>query len=261
MAASAQGGQSVISSLASQPFPTIVEAALQGAYRDRGSAPWFQLYWQGSREATLRLLQRAQAAGCTTLVLTVDAPIKRASLQLPPGIAAVNLESGQGAEVTPERVFSGLMAQAPAWADLVWLRQQWHGPLLVKGVMHPDDAEQAIAAGCDAIVVSNHGGRVLTGSALSLQALPAIVQRVRAHVGGGVPIVFDSGVRSGRDIFVALACGASAVLIGRPYLWGLAANGAIGVAQVIRLLRDELEMTMALTGCASLDEIGPHCLA
>lgn len=248
VAAAAQGGQSIISSLASQPFADIVAAAAQGG----GRAPWLQLYWQGDRAATLRLLRRAEAAGCTVTVFTVDAPIKRATLQLPALISAVNLDPAQHG--VPNRVFPGWMAQAPTWDDLRWLRQQVRGTLLVKGILHPDDAEQVLAAGADGLVVSNHGGRVLPGAISSLQALPLVAQRIA----GRLPILVDSGIRSGRDVYVALAAGAAAVLIGRPYIWGLAAQGALGVAQVIRILRDELEMTMALTGCANLADIRPR---
>jgi 4-hydroxymandelate oxidase len=265
MAAAAQGGQSLISSLASQPFEAIVQAARAGA-NDPGDVPgpWFQLYWQGDRERTLRLLRRALAAGCSAVVLTVDAPVKRATLVLPAHVQALNLEPAApaGAGAAPllgsgtSQVFDGWMAQAPHWSDLAWLRQQTDLPLLVKGLLHPDDAQAALDAGMDGIVVSNHGGRVLDGAPLSLRALNAIAQRVA----GRVPLLFDSGVRSGRDVFVALAHGASAVLIGRPFVWGLAAQGALGVAHVLRLLRDELELTMALSGCATLAEIGPHCL-
>jgi len=257
IAASAQGGQAVISTLASQSFSEIFEAARQGG----GHAPWFQLYWQGGRDKTLRLLERAQAAGFSTLVFTVDAPIKRASLRLPSEIAAVNLEPDAAHETTPTRAFDGFLAQAPTWTDLSWLRQRCQGALLIKGLMHPDDAQRAVEAGCDGVIVSSHGGRVLPGCATSLKALPAITRRLKARPGNKPLILLDSGIRSGRDIFIALALGASAVLLGRPYLWGLAMDGAMGVARVIRLLRDELEMTMALTGCASLDAIGPHCLA
>jgi 4-hydroxymandelate oxidase len=255
MAAVAQGGQCLISSLASQSFGTIADAGKSTA----GQGPWFQLYWQGDRPRTLRLLQRAVAAGCSAVVLTVDAPIKVATLPLPDGISAVNLEPA----VTPQpvtggsAVFDGWMAQAPTWDDFTWLRLQTTLPLLIKGILHPDDAARALDAGCNGIVVSNHGGRVIHGTPASIDALPHIVKRVA----GCVPVLFDSGIRHGRDVFVALARGATAVLIGRPYIWGLAASGAMGVAHVIRLLRDELEMTMALTGCAHLGDINPSCLA
>lgn len=252
MAASAQGGQALISSLSSQPFDEIVSVVSH----EGGDGPWFQLYWQGTRERTLRLLHRALAAGCTTVVLTVDAPIKLATMHLPSGVSAVNLERSESFATNGSMVFDGWMTQAPVWDDLAWLRQQTELPLLVKGLLHPDDADHAIAAGCDGIVVSNHGGRVLNGAPLSINALSHIVERVD----GRIPILFDSGIRNGRDVFVALALGATAVVIGRPYVWGLCANGAMGVAHVIRLLRDELEMTMALTGCKHLADIGRQCI-
>jgi len=262
MAAAAQGGQCVVSSLASQPFADIWQAAREGC-DEVAAGPWFQLYWQGNRERSARLLQRALRAGCSAIVFTVDAPIKRATLVLPDHVQAVNLEPAdpRGAASAASlhagsQVFGGWMAEAPTWGDVRWLRSQTDLPLLIKGLLHPDDAQVALDAGCDGIVVSNHGGRVLAGAPISLQALDAIVQRVA----GCVPVLFDSGVRSGRDVFAALAHGAAAVLVGRPYIWGLAAEGALGVAHVIRLLRDELEMTMALTGCAQLVDIGPHCL-
>ncbi len=256
MAASAQGGTLLISSLASQPL----EAIAQAGRLENGGAPWFQLYWQGDRARTLRLLQRAEAAGCTVMVFTIDAPIKLATLQLPGDVQAVNLEAPAAPSQLSNagsRVFDGWMAQAPTWDDLAWLRQQTTRPLLLKGILHADDARRAMTMGCDGLVVSNHGGRVLDGASASIDALPGIV----AGVDGRIPVLLDSGIRSGRDAFLAMALGASAVLIGRPYIWGLAANGAMGVAHVIRLLRDELEMTMALTGCASLAAIGPQCLS
>jgi 4-hydroxymandelate oxidase len=256
MAASAQGGQCLISSLASQPFATIVDAGKS----PNGPGPWLQLYWQGDRPRTLRLLQRATAAGCSAVVLTVDAPIKVATLSLPDNVGAVNLEPADAPQPVPagrSGVFDGWMAQAPTWDDLAWLRLQTRLPLLVKGVLHADDAGRAVDAGCDGVIVSNHGGRVIQGTPASLDALPLIVRRV----GGRVPVLFDSGIRHGRDVFAALAHGAKAVLIGRPYIWGLTVNGAMGVAHVIRLMRDELEMTMALTGCTQLADIDRSRLA
>lgn len=264
MAAAAQGGQFLLSSLASQSFETIVQAGRDGSPGSDGAGPvpgpWFQLYWQGDRARSARLLERALHAGCSAVVLTVDAPIKRASLVLPAHVQAVNLESAaapeSGVQAASSQVFGSWMAQAPTWDDLAWLRRQTDVPLLIKGLLHADDAQAALDAGCDGIVVSNHGGRVMAGAAVSLPALGAIARRVD----GRVPVLFDSGVRSGRDAFVALAYGATAVLLGRPYVWGLAARGALGVAHVIRLLRDELEMTMALSGCACLTDIGPDSL-
>lgn len=245
-AAAALGGQCIVSSLASQPLEDIATAA--------GKPLWFQLYWQGSRERTLKLLKRAEAAGYRVIMITVDAPVKQAGMVLPGGISAVNLDvpaaipalaQGQSA------VFDGWMAQAPNWDDLAWLREQTRLPLVVKGLLHPDDVRRVITMGCDGIVVSNHGGRVLDGVAPAIDLLPRIV----TEVGGKLPVLFDSGVRSGRDAYKALMLGAAAVLIGRPYIWGLATVGALGAAHVIRLMRDELEMTMALCGARTLQDI------
>lgn len=256
MAAAAQGGQYVVSSLASQPFKPLFQAGKSTT----GHCPWFQLYWQGDRPRTLRLLQTATEAGCSAVVFTVDAPVKRATLVLPDGVAAVNLEASLSMpSIGPghSTVFDGWMAQAPTWDDLDWLRSATQLPLLIKGILHADDAERAMIVGCDGIVVSNHGGRVLPAAPASLDALPQVVQRIE----GRIPVLLDSGIRNGGDVFVALACGATAVLVGRPYIWGLAANGAMGVAHVIRMLRDELEMTMALTGCSVLSDINRSRLA
>ncbi len=256
MAAAAQGGQSLVSSLASLPFEAIMK---KGSSND-GPPPWFQLYWQGDRPRTHRLLQSAIDAGCSVVVFTVDAPVKLATLDLPAGIRAVNLEQAAALpaiDSAASTVFDGWMAQAPTWEDLRWLRETTRLPLLVKGILHPDDAGRAMDAGCDGIVVSNHGGRVLQGTPASLDALPLVA----ARVDGRMPVLLDSGIRNGRDVFAALARGASAVLVGRPYIWGLTVNGAMGVAHVIRLLRDELEMTMALSGCTHLRDINQSRLA
>ena len=261
-AAAAQGAPMIISSLCSQPLSDVASAARS----EHAGGAWFQLYWQGNRDATARLLRRAEAAGCSAIVFTVDAPVKVAQFVLPDGVSAIILEPADtlsqqlamtyGANGT-SAVFDGWMAQAPTWADLDWLRQQTALPLVVKGIVHPDDADAVITAGCDGLIVSDHGGRVLRGTPASLHALKAVTKRVQNRI----PILFDSGIRSGRDVQVAMACGASAVLIGRPAIWGLAAQGPMGVAHVLRLLRDELEMTMALTGCRTLADIGPTCLA
>lgn len=245
IAADAQGGLMVVSSLASQTLEDIAHAAAQPL--------WFQLYWQGERSRTLKLVQRAQTAGYSAVMMTVDAPVKQAVMQLPANVTAVNLDTPLALPsllAGQSQVFDGWMAQAPTWADLEWLRAQIKIPLLLKGVLHPTDAARAVALGCDGLVVSSHGGRVLDGAPASLTVLPEIM----AAVAGRVPVLLDSGVRNGRDVFKALALGAAAVMIGRPYIWGLAAAGALGVAHVLRLTRDELEMTLALTGCASVDD-------
>ncbi len=250
MAAAAQGGAMWVSSLASQTLESIAQAGLQ-----TGRAPWFQLYWQGDRARTLRLARRAEAAGYPVSMFTVDAPVKLATLQLPGGVSAVNLEPALAPaplQHGQSPVFDGWMAQAPTWDDLAWLRDQLRQPLIIKGLLHPDDCERGVNLGCDGLVVSNHGGRVIDGAPSSLEVLPAVC----ARVAGRVPVLLDSGIRDGRDVYQALAAGATAVLLGRPAIWGLAAAGALGVAHVIRLLRDELEMTLALCGCKTLADLG-----
>lgn len=246
VACNAQQGQMMVSCLASQPVEEIIKQAQQPL--------WFQLYWQGDREATAVLLNKALAAGASAIVVTVDAPVKQALIDLPAGISAVNLArplSMQPIQPGQSQVFDGWMSQAPTWEDVAWLRQQVKVPLLIKGLMHIEDARRAVSFGCDGIVVSNHGGRVLD----STPSVAAVLPQMVAAVGGQCKILVDSGIRSGQDVFKALAMGADAVCVGRPYVWGLAAEGAMGVAKVIRYLRDELEMTMALTGVSTLAEI------
>lgn len=246
MAANAQSGQMVVSSLASQPLEAIIETAQQPL--------WFQLYWQGDRDRTLRLIQRAISAGYAVIVFTVDAPVKQLMINLPSDITAINQEaplepSTIGA--TQSMVFDGWMTKAPTWEDLVWLRDQVEVPLIVKGILHPDDAKQIEQIGCEGLVVSNHGGRVLDGTPTSFSQLATI----KSAVSDQTKVFFDSGVRSGQDVYKALAEGADMVMLGRPYVWGLAAQGALGVAHILRIVRDELEMTMALTGVSNLNEI------
>ncbi len=143
---------------------------------------------------------------------------------------------------------------ALSWADLPRLRELTHLPVVLKGVLHPDDARQAVAAGVDGILVSNHGGRQVDRSVAALDALPGVVDAVR-EAGSAMPVLFDSGIRSGADAFVALALGADAVGIGRPHVYGLALAGAEGVAEVLRNIRAELDLTMALTGCRTLADV------
>lgn len=253
LAAGVMGGAAVLSCFASSPLEQVAEAA--------PGPLWFQLYWQGSGEQTLALVRRAEQAGYRALVLTVDAPVagirnreQRAGFQLPPGIAAVNMASPAPLpELAPgaSAVFDGLLAIAPSWADVEWLCRQTRLPVLLKGILHPDDARLAMQAGAAGIIASNHGGRVLDSQWPALKALPCI----RAAVGPGVPVLVDGGIRRGTDVFKALASGASAVLLGRPYIHALATAGALGVAHLLRLLREELELAMASSGCRTLDEI------
>ncbi len=228
---------------------------------------WFQLYLQPRRDDTLTLIRRAEVAGFRALVLTLDAPVQPASrAALLANFGAVeqafpNLRDFPAAnrrELDPgdSIVFQGVMADAPDWQDLHWLRRQTDLPIIAKGVSCPDDAQRLIEAGIEAIGVSNHGGRTLDGVPASLHLL----QSIRQRVGPDLPVLLDGGVRSGSDVFKALALGANAVMIGRPQLHALAIAGALGVAHLIRLFRDELELTMALTGVFNLADITPDCL-
>lgn len=247
-----------VSTLASTPLEQIVQA--------RGGPLWFQLYWQGQRQGSLELVRRAEDAGYCCLILTVDAPLagirnreQRAGFHLPPGIAAVNVAA---APTLPplaggaNPVFDGMMALAPTWDDIAWLRGQTRLPLLLKGVLHPEDGLAAVKLGVDGLVISNHGGRVLDTTPAALDLLPEF----RARLGPQATLLLDGGIRRGTDVFKALALGADAVLIGRPYIHALAVAGALGVAHLIKLLREELEVCMALTGCATLADIGPDRL-
>lgn len=260
LAAGATGTWMVVSTQASQPIDQIAEAA---------TAPlWFQLYIQPDRDFTCALIRRAEAAGYRALVVTVDAPVNglrnaeaRAGFALPPQVRPVNLAGlqlpPQDAPTSALLFGTPIMDHASVWDDVAWLRTQTRLPIIVKGITDPEDARLALDRGVDGIIVSNHGGRVLDGLPASIDLLPAVVRAVD----GWVPVLMDGGVRRGSDVLRALALGAQAVLIGRPVLHALAAAGALGVAHAIRVLRAELELAMALTGCKTLDEIGPHCLS
>ena len=153
-------------------------------------------------------------------------------------------------------VFDRFMARAPRWQDIAWLRAQTRLPLVLKGVLSPADAVRAKDEGVDGIAISNHGGRTLDTLPAAIDALP----RIADQVGDRLTLLLDGGIRRGTDILKAIALGADAVMIGRPIVYGLAAAGALGVAHVIRILRDELEIAMALTGCMTLDQAGPELL-
>jgi lactate 2-monooxygenase len=172
-----------------------------------------------------------------------------------PGSFGANLRSGVGVAAV-RKVMEIYSRPSLTWADLAWLRERTKLPIVLKGILHPDDARLAVEHGADAIVVSNHGGRQVDGSIGSLDALPAVAETV----GGQLPILLDSGVRGGADAFKALALGATAVLLGRPYVYGLALGGEAGVREVIRNLVADFDLTMALSGCRSVGEIGPQSL-
>ncbi len=257
-AAGAAGTTMVLSTTASSTIEEVAAVA---------SGPlWFQLYVYRDRSVTNDLVQRAEASGYQALVLTVDMPRMgrrerdvRNRFTLPPDVSIRNLEAAgrlDAARWGPESSFfeyvHNLLDPTLTWESIGWLKSITRLPILIKGVLSDDDAERAVESGADGIVVSNHGGRQLDGAIATIDALPSIA----ARVGGRVPLLLDGGVRRGTDVLKALALGASAVLIGRPYLWGLAAAGEEGVRRVLGFLRDELELAMALCGCAKVADIG-----
>jgi 4-hydroxymandelate oxidase len=221
---------------------------------------WFQMYVQRDRGFTLELVRRAEAAGCRALLLTVDTPVlgardrdHRNELELPPGLELANLQSARarGGPTFVHDTSNPFLDPGLTWEGLEWLAREARVPVAVKGVLRADDARLAIEHGAAAIAVSNHGGRNLDTVPAAIDALPGIADAVA----GRVPLVLDGGVRRGVDVVKALALGASAVMIGRPYLWGLGAAGADGVARVVRMLVAELELAMAQCGAASLSGI------
>ena len=225
-----------------------------------GATIWFQLYWLQERQRLEQLIDRAQAAGSTALVVTVDVPIMgrrlrdvRNQFALPAQVVAANLTDGQASRAHLTRAGESAIATHTrelfgpplTWADLEWLRGRTGLPLAVKGILDPRDAVRAVEVGADAVVVSNHGGRQLDGAPASITALPAVV----AEVGQQCQVLMDSGVRSGMDVLRALALGAAGVLVGRPLLWALAWDGATGVAHALSLLATEFGESLLLSGC------------
>jgi 4-hydroxymandelate oxidase len=227
---------------------------------DAANGPlWFQLYVQPDREFTRDLVQRAEAAGCKAICVTVDNV----------NIGLRNRQHRSGF-VLPDDIDTPHLYNAPdrknptrepgrhplTWKDIEWLRGLTDLPLLLKGIMNPDDAERAICAGASGIVVSNHGGRNLDTVPSSAEALPVVARKVA----GRAPILVDGGIRRGTDVIKALALGAQAVMIGRPYVYALGVGGSEGVAKCINILRTELEMAMALCGVTRLDQIDGQIL-
>jgi isopentenyl diphosphate isomerase/L-lactate dehydrogenase-like FMN-dependent dehydrogenase len=245
---------------------TLSSYSLEEIAAHAGPRRWFQLYFQPERAATLDLVRRAEAAGYTALLVTLDAAIQvpslralRAGFRMPAGLRPANLERypappatpGTGTAAGASRIFQAAARNAPTWDDLDWLAAQTSLPLLIKGVMHPEDARRLLDHGAAGLAVSNHGGRTLDGVPASLAMLPA----VRRAVGPDCPLLLDGGVRSGADAFKAIALGADAVMIGRLQVHALAVAGALGVAHMIRLLREELELCMSAAGCRTLADI------
>ncbi|MYX05510.1 alpha-hydroxy-acid oxidizing protein [Streptomyces sp. SID8375] len=256
-AAAAQGLPYILSSASSTPMEQVAEAMGDGER-------WFQLYWAKDREVTRSFLHRAKAAGYTALFVTLDTPLlawrprdlDQAYLPFLHGVGTANyfsdpaFRAGLAKPVHEDpnaavRHFVGMFADpAKTWPDLAFLRENWDGPIVLKGILHPDDALRAAEAGVDGVVVSNHGGRQVAGSVAAADALP----RVAEAAAGRLTVLFDSGIRTGDDIFKALALGAKSVLVGRPYAYGLGLDGQAGVEHVLRCLLAEFDLTLALSG-------------
>jgi len=255
-AAAVSGTIMVLSTMSTVRLEDVAAASADGPR-------WFQLYVHPERDITRRLVERAEAAGFTALCLTVDAPYlgrRERDLynrrQFPPGIVPANFEGLVDlAEAPPGdsalAATASLLSPSITWEDVDWLRSITSLAVLVKGVLAAEDAKIAVERGVAGIIVSNHGGRQLDGVPAPIEVLPDVVEAV----GGRVSVLVDGGVRRGTDVVKALALGASAVLIGRPYIWGLAAEGEAGVRRVCEMLRAEFELAMALCGCRSVGEI------
>ncbi len=269
-AAAALGVPYVASTASSFSLEEIAEAT--------GDAPrWFQLYWPRGEELAASFVARAERAGYAAIVVTLDTwllgwrprDLQHAYLPFLQGIGIANYLSDPvfraalpaAPEDDPQAAvghFVGVFSNPEVtWDDLAFLRSTTRLPILLKGILHPDDARNAREHGMDGVIVSNHGGRQVDGAIAALDALPGVVEAV----GADLPVLLDSGVRSGPDALKALALGARAVLLGRPVMWGLALDGEEGAARVLRAFLAELDLALALSGHASLAELGPEVLA
>ncbi|MFP8961241.1 lactate 2-monooxygenase [Streptomyces nanhaiensis] len=268
-AASALGVPMILSTASSH---TVEEVA-----RASGDGPrWYQLYWPNEDEVCVSILKRARAAGFTTLVVTLDTwtlawrphDLDLSYLPFIRGVGTAIPFSDPafraGLDKSPEEdLIPAVLRWVPmftgtdrSWDRLPFLREHWDGPIVLKGVQHPDDARRAADAGMDGIVVSNHGGRQVDGAVASLDMLPEIAEAV----GDRIEVLFDSGVRTGADVVKALALGARAVLVGRPYAYGLAHGGEEGVRHVLRSLLADLDLTLGLSGHRTPSELSPEVL-
>ena len=266
-----EGETATAMAAAAQDAVMVVSCQTSTAPEDIATIPgrrWFQLYMQADHDSTMTLVNRAVDCGAEALVVTLDAPINglrdrevAAGFVLPDGVRPVmldplpqpprpQLQDGQSV------VFDGMMVFAPTWADLTRLIADSPVPVIIKGCLRATDARRFVDAGVAGIIVSNHGGRVLDTVPAPVTQLAAVVHAV----GQDVPVYLDGGIRRGSDVFKALALGAEAVLVGRPVMHGLIVDGARGASQVLRRLRDELEVTMALCGCATVADITPDMI-
>jgi lactate 2-monooxygenase len=268
-AAAAERVPMIFSNQASVPMETMATAM-------GGEPRWFQLYWSKSDELVASLIRRAEACGCDAIVVTLDTTLlgwRTRDLDY----AYLPFIRGMGiAQYTSDPVFRAMLKKPPeedmlgaaqlfmtiysnpalTWDKLAFLREHTTKPILLKGINHPDDARKALDHGIDGIVVSNHGGRQVDGARAALDGLDDIAQAV----GGRMPLLFDSGIRGGAGIFKALALGASAVCIGRPYVYGLALAGEAGVRAVLRNMIADLDLTMGTAGCASIADVNRDML-
>jgi len=251
---------------------------------------WFQLYMMRDRDYIARLIQRARAAECSALVLTVDLQIMgqrhkdiKNGLSTPPTPTFKNIVNmvskprwAMGMLRTPRRSFGNIVGHVSGidnmgslsawsanqldptltWDDVKWVKDLWGGPLILKGIMDPEDARLAVASGADALIVSNHGGRQLDGAPASIDALPAII----AAVGKDIDVWMDGGIRSGQDVFKAMALGAKGTLIGRAFLYGLGALGEAGVTECLQIIYKELDLTMAFCGLDDINNVDHRVL-
>jgi isopentenyl diphosphate isomerase/L-lactate dehydrogenase-like FMN-dependent dehydrogenase len=260
----------VLSTVSSRPLEEVAESSGTGLR-------WFQLYWGKDHELTASLLARAEKAGYSALVVTLDTAMlgwRERDLRHPylPFLLGHGLANyftdpvfrsrlPQPPEADPAsaiRLWASLFSNtALNWNDLSWIRRQTKLPIVLKGILHPDDARLALEHGVDGIIVSNHGGRQVDGAIASLDALPPVVAAVQQKI----PVLFDSGIRHGSDAIKALALGARAVLLGRLYIWGLAVAGEQGVRDVVENFLADFDLTMGLSGFRSVRELDPSVLA
>ena len=267
-AAAALGLTMVLSTAASRTIEEVAQAM--------GDSPrWFQLYWPKDRDFAASLLRRAETAGYRAIVVTLDTFLLGWRPRDLSGSVLPFLRGEGIANYISDPVFCAALAKPPqedmaaairrwaevfsdpslAWEDLRFLREHTRLPIVLKGILHPHDARRAADLGMDGVIVSNHGGRQVDGAVGALDALSAVVSAA-----GKMPVLFDSGIRTGADIVKALALGAHAVLVGRPYVYGLAIAGEAGVRGVLRALLAELDLTMALSGVTRLQDLSPEIL-
>ena len=255
-AATVAGTIMIVSMAATVAIEEVAASARSAA--DSNGSLWFQIYLQPDLGFTEHIIRRAEAAGCSAVVVTVDSPafgrknrdLRNGFNDLPSGMRCENLreptnENGSG------KIRQIVFSPELSWKNIEWLRQVTQLKIVLKGIVHPEDAKLAVRHGADAVLVSNHGGRQLDTVPATIDVLPAITDAVD----GRIPLLLDGGIRRGTDVLKALALGATAVAIGRPVLWGLALAGEAGVAQVLELLRSELDRAVTLCGCSSVHDL------